>query len=276
MKRSPRYREVRRVALYLRVSTSEQTKGHSLDSQRNDLVVWAQSQGWEIAKVYEDAGASGTAVEGRAGFQRMIADAQAASFDAVLVLKVDRFARSLRDSIVYRELLSDHGVRLFSRTEPTVGDGTPSGFLTQGIFDVFAAHYSVQLSYNVSRGKLTRAQKGLPLGDIPFGYRSINSRVPPEIVPGEGGAVRRAFEYYAGGNHSMLDLADKLNAAGLRPRSKQGHEFFSKATVAGMLSNPFYVGDITYHGGVVGRGQHKPIISRELWYRVQQVRKERA
>ena len=58
--------------------------------------------------------------------------------------------------------------------------------------------------------------------------------------------------------------------------SLQGHELFSKATVAGMLSNPFYVGDITYHGEVIGRGQHEPIIGRELWDKVQRVREERA
>ena len=59
----------------------------------------------------------------------MIADAQAGSFDAVLVLKVDRFARSIRDATLYRELLNDHGVRAKSRTEPGVGERTPAGFL---------------------------------------------------------------------------------------------------------------------------------------------------
>lgn len=276
MKRFPKYREVRRVALYLRVSTSEQIKGHSLDSQRNELVAWAQSQGWEIAKVYEDAGASGTSVEGRTGFQQMIADAQAASFDAVLVLKVDRFARSMRDATVYRELLNDHGVQIKSRTEPGVGERTPAGFLMGGMSDLWSEFYSVQLSDNVARGMATRAQKGLPLGDVPFGYRRTSPDEPPAIVSEEAGAVRRGFERYAAGDQSMLDIADSLNAAGFRPRSKRGRLVFSKATVRGMLENPFYVGDITHHGEVIGRGRHEPIISRELWEKLQLVRNERA
>ena len=260
----------------MRVSTQEQAEGHSLDTQRRELTAWAASQGWEIVAVYEDAGASGTSVKGRVGFLEMIAAAQAVAFDAILVLKVDRFARSMRDSAVYRELLNDCGVRLLSKTEPTVGDGTPAGFLTHGIFDVFAEHYSVQLSHNVARGKLTRAQKGLPLGDIPFGYRSSAPNLPPQIVPDEAEAVRRAFEEYAAGNFSMLQVAEGFNDAGFRPRSKRGRQAFSKATIAGILSNPFYVGDVTYHGEVVAPGQHEPIVSRELWSRAQQVRAERA
>jgi hypothetical protein len=84
------------------------------------------------------------------------------------------------------------------------------------------------------------------------------------------------LERYAAGNRSMLDLAKEINDAGFRPRSKRGRLVFSKASIAGMLSNPFYAGDITYHGEVIGRGQHEPIVSRELWDKVQRVREGRA
>ncbi len=274
--RRPQFREIRRVALYLRVSSVEQAKGHSLDSQRAELRAWAESEGWAIVGEYEDPGASGTSVQGRDGFQRMIADAQPEGFDAVLISRVDRFARSRRDSAVYKELLADHGVRVLSRGEPTVGDGTPAGFLTEGLFEVMAEHYSVQLSHNVARGKATRARKGLPLGDIPFGYQSRGAHLPPEVVPGEADAVRRCFEEYAAGRRSMLDLADMLNAGGFHPRSKRGRTVFSKATIAGMLSNPIYVGDITHRGEVVASGMHEQIVSREFWDKVQQMREERA
>ena len=83
-------------------------------------------------------------------------------------------------------------------------------------------------------------------------------------------------ENHAAGDQSMLDIADSLNAAGFRPRSKRERLVFSKATVRGMLENPVYVGDITHHGDVIGRGRHEPIISRKLWEKVQQVRNERA
>ncbi len=275
MKLAHRFREIRRVALYVRVSTREQAEGHSLDSQRADLTAWASAEGWEVFEVYEDPGASGTSVEGRFGFQRMIRDAREGKFDAILIVKVDRFARSVRDSATYREALAECGVRLLSRMEPSAGNG-PADFLTAGMFDLNAAYYSILLSHNVTRGKRMRAEKGLLLGDLPFGYRSVNPKEPPQIVPQEAVAVRQMFEEYAAGNRSMLDIADRLNAQGFRPRSKRGRPVFSKATVGGMLSNPSYIGDVAYHGEVIGTGEHEPIVSRELWDKVQRVRQERA
>ncbi len=273
---APEYRDIKRVALYLRVSTKEQAQGYSLDSQREALSEWSEDQGWQISGIYEDRGASGTTVKGRLKFQEMIACAQMDEFDAVLVLMNDRFARSRRDAVVYKELLNARGIRVLSRTEPAVGDTSPAGFLMEGMSDIWAAYYSVQLSANVSRGKAARVHRGLPLGDIPFGYRSDEPKTPPQVVPEEAEVLRRAYECYAGGNLSMIDVAALINGAGFQPRSKRGRTAFSKATVAGMLSNPFYAGDITYHGEVIGQGLHEPIVSRELWDKVQDVRKERA
>lgn len=124
-------RAVARVALYTRVSTEEQAAGHSLSTQHDTLAAWADAEGWSIVDVYEDPGASGTNVRHRLAFQRMVQDAERQSFDAVLVLRYDRFARSLRDSAIYRERLAGAGVRVLSYSERTQ-DG-PAGFLTRGM-----------------------------------------------------------------------------------------------------------------------------------------------
>ena len=202
-------RAVVRVALCLRVSTTEQTKGHSLDSQRDTLKTWAGREGWIVAAVCEDPGTSGTNAASRPAFHRMVADAQAGKFDAILVLKNDRFARSTRDAPLYREVLADCGVRVLSNSEPTVGGGA-NAFFMEGISDLNAAYYSVLLSENVSRGMSTRAQKGLILGDVPFGYRHQGPQEPPELIQDEADAVRRCFEDYAVGNRSMSEIADGL------------------------------------------------------------------
>ncbi len=274
--RRPKLREIRRAALYVRVSSREQAMGYSPETQESDLRDWAESKGWEVTGVYKDLGATGTTVKGRFDFQRMIADALRDGCDAILVDKNDRFARSRRDSALYKGDLGERGIRVLSRTEPGIGDPSPSGVIIDGLFDSWAAFYSLQLSDNVTRAKAARAQKGLPLGDIPFGYRSIGPKLPPEVVPEEAEALSRAFLMYAGGNRSILEVADAINGVGLRPRSKRGHEAFSKASISKMLSNPFYVGDITYHGEVIGKGLHERIIARDLWERVQRVRAERA
>lgn len=129
----------------------------------------------------------------------------------------------------------------------------------------FAAHYSVELSRRTSQGWRKRSEKGLPPGDIPFGYRSEGSQEPPSVVSEEADAIRDAFARYTRGDVSLMGVADRLNRLGHKPRSKVGHPAFGQKTVRGMLSNRFYPGDISYHGDVVARGQHDPIIDRELF-----------
>ena len=121
MTRGRSRRAPKRVALYLRVSTVEQAKGHSLDSQRDTLREWARAEGWSPVSEYDDPGASGTNVEGRPGFRKMVADAEVGRFDAILVLKLDRFSRNRGDAAIYRKRLNQAGVALLSYNEPTNG-----------------------------------------------------------------------------------------------------------------------------------------------------------
>ena len=267
---------MKRVAIYVRVSSEEQTRGHSLDSQRDALRAWADREGWEVTTLYEDAGISATGATKRPAFMRMIADAEAGAFDCVLVKKRDRYARDLADAATYERLLAAHGVRVWSHDEPATNDDSPAGFLMKGMLDVFAAHYSVELSKKTSEGWRKRTEKGLPVGDIPFGYRSTGPQSPPEIVPDEAEALREAFSTYAAGVSSLVDIAENLNRRGVRPRSKRGSGTFGEKMVRGMFGNKFYAGEITYKGETVARGMHEAIIDKDLFDRVQLALEARA
>src|SRR5690606_28113154 len=126
------------------------------------------------------------------------------------------------------------GVRVLSLEEPAANEDTPGGFLFRGFSDLIAHHYSVELSHKTKLGWKKRAEKGLPVGDLPFGYRSEGLREAPVIVPAEADAVRGAFDRYARGNVSFLDVAEWLNGQGLAPRSKRGTPHFGSKTVIGM------------------------------------------
>ena len=266
---------MRRVALYLRVSTDEQAKGHPLDSQRDTLREWARAEGWNAVCDYDDPGASGTSVERRLGFLRMIQDAEAGRFDTVLVLKLDRFARNRGDSAIYRKRLERAGVELLSYNERTDGLSRSAALLTNGLQELLAEHYSVELSEKTAAGWRKRAEKGLPAGDIPFGYVSGGPSKAPVVVVEEAEALRGAFERYSLGDASLMDIAEYLNERGFAPRSKRGSPQFGQKTVRGMLANRFYIGDIVYKGDVVAAGLHEPVVSRELFQRVQDVREKR-
>ena len=162
-----------------------------------------------------------------------------------------------------------------SYNERTDGLSRSAALLTNGLQELLAEHYSVELSEKTHAGWPKRAEKGLPAGDIPFGYASGGSSGPPVVVAEETEALRGAYERYAVGDASLMDIASYLNAQGLAPRSKHGSPLFGQKTVHGMLANPFYIGDIVYKGEVVAAGLHEPVISRELFQRVQAVREKR-
>ncbi len=270
------FRPLRTVAAYVRVSTAEQARGHSIDSQRDTLRQWAQAEGWTVAAVYEDAGASGTTATGRPKFLRMIEDAADGAFDAVLVLKLDRFARNRGDSAIYRTRLESAGVQLLSYNEKTDGLSRAAALLTIGLPELLAEHYSVELSEKTTAGWKKRAEKGLTLGDVPFGYTREHPHEPIRAVPAEARAVLRAFEAYATRRYAMHEVADQLSAQGFAPRSKRGKTRFSKATVNGMLRNAVYAGFVTRHGEILGPGLHEAIVPEALWRSVQAVISEKA
>jgi DNA invertase Pin-like site-specific DNA recombinase len=100
-----------RVAQYIRVSTTEQNSA----LQRADLEKYIQDRGWQCAGIYEDV-MSG-ARQSRPGLNRLLADAAAGNFEAVLVWKLDRFGRSLVDCLNNIRTLETHQVRFISVTQ---------------------------------------------------------------------------------------------------------------------------------------------------------------
>lgn len=272
----PKLRPVRRVAFYLRVSSTKQVEGYSLQSQFEKLSAWALTEDWETARVYTDPGASGTSVAKRHGFRQMIADAEAGMFDAVLTFDQNRWARSVTDANLYREQLQRLGVAVMYHEQREASGNTPGAFLIRGINDVLAQHYSIELSAKVSRAYQTKASSGLPVGDLPFGYRSAGRGQPPTIIDDEAEAVLELFLKYITGNWSMQELADDLTSQGFRPRSKRGRTVFGQATVIGMLDNPTYAGLVHYKGEILGEGKFGAIVGEELFRRAQEVRKAKA
>lgn len=267
-----------RYAVYVRVSTVEQAEGHSLLSQREACEAFVAQHGGEVAAVYEDAGFSATSTD-RPAFQRMLADAEAGAFNALVVPRYDRFARSLEDWIVVRRGLERKGIRVVSVTEPI--EDNPMAPILEALHGGLAEWYSRDLSVKVARGHRKRGEKGLLLGSCPFGYReSANPREdPPAVVPDEADAVRWAFEAFSSGA-TMVSVAAELNRRGFRTRyrarrgsDEQDGRAWTSQSVSALLATATYTGVITHHGEVLGPGLHEAIISAELFEQVQRRRR---
>ena len=101
---------MKRVAIYLRVSTDRQTS----DNQRRELEAIAARSGWQIVKVFEDAGISGAkGRDKRPGLDAMLKAVNAREFDMVAAWSVDRLGRSLTDLLSILQGLHEKGVDLF-------------------------------------------------------------------------------------------------------------------------------------------------------------------
>jgi DNA invertase Pin-like site-specific DNA recombinase len=137
-----------RVALYLRVSTNEQT----VENQRRVLEAWAGAHGHEIADVYADAGVSGAkGRDRRPEFDRMLKDAVRRKFDLLAAWSVDRLGRSLPDLVDALKELHAAGVGLFLH-EQALDTTTPAGAAMFGMMGVFAQFERAMIRERVKAG----------------------------------------------------------------------------------------------------------------------------
>ena len=116
----------------------------SLGAQRNVCLEIAQKRGWNVVNIYEDPGFSAKDVK-RPAFQRMMLDAENNLFDVVLVHKLDRFSRSIADTLSSFKHLDDHKVAFTSATE-NFDFSSAQGRLFFNMMTVFAQWYLENLS----------------------------------------------------------------------------------------------------------------------------------
>ena len=148
------------VAIYGRVSTN----GHGQDVtvQTRELREYVARRGWEIAEEYTDSGVSGSK-ESRPALNRLLADAKRRKFDAVLVYRYDRFARSLRQLVNALSEFDALGIHFVSLHEG-VDTSTPNGRLVFGIFASIAEFERELIRSRVRSGLAAARARGKRLG----------------------------------------------------------------------------------------------------------------
>jgi DNA invertase Pin-like site-specific DNA recombinase len=147
-----------RVAIYSRVSTHEQTTAAQLD----ELRAYCQRRQWEIVAEYTDEGVSGSR-DSRPGLDRLLADAKRRKFDAVLVYRYDRFARSLRQLVNALCEFDALGIHFVSLHEG-VDTSTPNGRLVFGIFASIAEFERELIRSRVRSGIAAARARGKRIG----------------------------------------------------------------------------------------------------------------
>ncbi len=260
-----------RTAFYTRISTDEDHQRYSLGAQKERLEAFCKIQygdDWSLFKVYRDT-ESGIHMN-RPGLEEMLYDAEAQAFDTLLVFRVDRLSRKVRELAQIVDELTKYGITLKSITEP-FDTSNAAGKMMLQMLGVFAEFEHATIVERTKVGMEKKAKGGeWPGGVVAYGYR-LDSERGLVVCEEEAVIVRKMFKMYAFGREGTQTICRKLNEAGHRKRSGKK---WDKRVILHMLKNPLYVGKLRWRE-VLYEGNHDPIVSEILFEKAQHVLQER-
>ncbi len=257
-----------RVCLYLRISTDEDHQPTSLGTQRERLERYCEAmEDWHVVHAFADQ-ASGITLE-RPGLQQALGLARERRFDLLLVYRVDRLSRKVRQLAGLAEELDRLGIVLKSATEP-FDTGSPAGRMMLQMLGVFAEFEHATIVDRVTAGLDRRVREGRWMsGRTPYGYARANALLVPDPV--RAPVIRRIFRLYAEGKLGTTAIARQLEAEGAPAPRKQG---WSPNALQLILANPAYRGLIRWNGSLF-EGLHEPLVDQELFEKAQQILRRR-
>jgi DNA invertase Pin-like site-specific DNA recombinase len=253
---------------YIRVSTAKQGEhGVSLQEQHDAIDRYAKRFGLTIVQWFEERETA--AKRGRPVFNEMLRLLRRGGAHGIILHKIDRGARNLKDWADLGELI-DVGVEVHFANE-SLDLNTRGGRLSADIQAVVAADYIRNLREETRKGFYGRLKQGLyPIG-APLGYQDRGGGKPKEPDPVMGPLIAKAFQLYATGQYSFPRLLEEMHMRGLRNHSGGR---VTRNGLSTILNNPFYTGVIRLKKtGEVFAGVHKPIVSRVVFDCVQRVLK---
>ena len=229
-----------RVAAYCRVSSDSKDQLHSYAAQiRSYTEEIAQHDGWELVDVYADEGLTGTRMDKREDFNRMMRDCRKGKIDRILVKSVSRFARNTKDCLSTLRELSALGVSVQFEKE-NIDTKTLTTELMVSVSGSLAQQESISISANQKMSYQRRMERGEFITcTAPYGYRIMDKK-DLEIVPEEAATVRWIFDAYLKGRSSGW-IAEQLTAKGIP--SQSGAECWRETGIRYLLTNEKYIGD---------------------------------
>lgn len=282
-------RETVRAAEYVRMSTEHQQ--YSTQNQVDRIREYAAQRGIEVVRTYADEGKSGLRIAGRHALQQLIHDVEsgAADFSAVLVYDVSRWGRfqDADESAYYEYICKRAGIQVVYCAEQFENDGSPISTIVKGVKRAMAGEYSRELSAKVFAGQCRLVELGYRQGGpAGFGLRRLLVDQAGEakaelargehkslqtdrvvLVPGpdvEVRVVRQIYRWFVDDGASELDIATRLNTAGIL--NDQG-QAWTRATVHEILINEKYIGSNVYNRVSFKLRKLRVVNPADMWIR---------
>lgn len=279
----------RKVAIYARVSTEHEAQISALENQVQyyDEILKKQPD-WELYERYIDEGITGTSVNKRESFLRMMEDAKNKKFDLVVTREVSRFARNIVDTLQQTRILKTYGVEVWFTEDNIWTMNDEDGELRLSIMATLAQNESKKISSRVKAGQKISFMNGVLYGNGNIlGY----DRVGKDLIINKEQAdtVKHIYDLYLQGNGSRK-IQFLLEQEGRK--TALGKTNWSASNILRILKNPFYCGRIEYRKQYVPdyltqkkvnnkgeieritvKGNHQPIVSEEVFDKVQEMLK---
>lgn len=275
-----------RTAAYARVSSETEMQDNSLENQIIYYTNHIRSNPkYHFAGVYSDRGKTGTKIESRVGFKRLIRDCLNGNIDLILCKSISRFARNVVDTVETVRLLKDNGVRIIFEKENIDTADLKSEVLLV-LIGAVAQEESRNTSENITWANTKRYEQGEVKFSRILGYAKDKNQ-DWIVLEEEAKVVREAFKEYLNGS-SFAQISKSFIRKGYK--KKDGKTDWNPQGIMYLLSNERYVGDAhsqkTYtidylsHKAAVNKGDremyiienhHEPIVDRETFEKVQEL-----
>ncbi len=264
--------------VYARVSTDEQAAGQysSIESQIDICKHYIEIQkekGWQFVHAYTDPGFSGKDLE-RPGIQSLVEDIKAGKLDVVIVYKIERLVRSIKDFYSLWDLFEAHDVTFVSATQQ-FDTSNAMGKLMLNVLLSFAQFERENTSEKTKDKMRQRARLGKWHGGwVPFGYDYNKKTKKLVINKKEAQAIKTIFERFVEGS-KLSEIANLINSQGIRTKTRiiktkngkvknTGEHRFDEDFINRLISNVAYKGVVAFADEEF-KGEHDAIVSADIW-----------
>ena len=258
------------AGLYIRVSTEDQAReGFSLPEQEKRLRAMCEYKGYEIYKLYKDAGISAKTGNYRPAFEELLQDIREKKCNTIVVLKLDRLTRSVFDLEGIMRFLEENNAYLDCANEE-INTTNSSGKLVARMLTSVSQNEIERTSERTKFGLVGAIKEGHIPGKNPLGYKRDGKKLV--IDPLTKDIVKRIYDLYFEGK-SYSNIATLFNN-----EEVLGKTNWRDTGILRIISNEIYKGDFvsgkTFNKPVYYENVVEPIVSRELWENCQVQKKK--